>query len=520
MDGSERIEYQTTTEPVMEYTISQPQVIVERVVPEDMIVEETVEEQVQHNGDSDVAPPPATATLDDIIADAVGPEDDAAEESANVTEEADAAEEGDTEKSVKKERKDEEEEGAEEAITPSRKKEEPSLDLQQCRCCTARTDLSDIFEPLKRDPTLPLSSVITKLCPKLTITKRDHLPNVICQSCVYKLEIAWEFRVQCEKTDEELRKSLPRAKKISRKRTDYTFIDYESSSGEDAGGNVDDEEEFKLSDELEDDSAASDSEVDSEAALPRKRGRPKKGGRAAGSTPTTPVSVKHVTGTPGTASSRGRGRPGKAATPGTRANPAARAPIVYVESKGGDSESDDDSDDDDDDDFDERPKKRVAQKQCPKCKLVLTKGPHICKIASFSCTFCTEKFATHPLYMNHQQLHTNFQNANGCVRCHRQFPNKAELRKHQSGVRCQKSMNNKCHTCERMMANASHLAIHMRTKCVPVKRPATAAAKVVVKKEGSATPKRGNVVTVKKEKAPMKFEAPKSSTYWSDSFSE
>lgn len=537
MDGSERIVYEEGTPEAQAFS-SQPQVIVERVVPDDLIVEEEMvadegiaTEEATQNGDASSAPAagaaPLAATLNDIIADAVATEEDADQAATTaaagdaVDNAGEAGEEGDEEG---EEEEEEEGEPEEEVATPSRKKEEPSLELNQCRTCTSREDLQDIFEPLKRDESVPISQLITKLCANVTITKRDHLPNVICKGCVYKLEIAWEFRHLCEKTDQELRKSLPRAKNKVRKRTDYTLIDYESSSGDDAGGNVDDEDEFKLSDELADETEPSDSDVDfSDSAAtkrnaPKKRGRPKK----------TPVKVpvKPVTGT--TPSPRGRGRPPKSATKTTPLSAAAktkspRAPIVYVEAKEEDDE-DSDSEEEDSDEATPPPKKKkpVAAaatpspaKQCPKCKVVLTKGPHVCKPVSFSCSFCAEKFATHPLYMNHQQLHTNFQNANTCVRCHKKFPDKPQLRKHQSGIRCHKATKNNCLNCGRVLANASQLAIHLRTKCVPPSKVGGGGTPVQVKKEGAL-----KVASPKKEKNPFKYVAPPTTTHWSDSFSE
>lgn len=529
MEGGERIEYVEEEVEHTTITISQPQVIVERVTG--VVVEEAAAEDEHQNGTEEevveqveAIPAGAPVTLDDIIADAVGTDnngdmvEEAVEEESTkmdgVEEEQGTAAEGD-DGAVKEEAEDEE------PVTPARRKEEQSLDLNQCRCCKSREDLQDIFEPLKRDQTLPLSTIIVKLCNKLTITKRDHLPNVICKNCVYKLEIAWEFREQCEKTDKELRASLPRSQNKLRKRTDYTLIDYASSSGDDAGENVDDEDEFKLSDEV-DEATASDSDPEVTEIRPRRRGRPPKATKAAAS----PAPARQAA----AATPKSRGRPRKDGKP---TGYGTRAPIAYVEAKE-ESESEDESDSEDD-----RPIKQ-AKKVCPKCRVVTVAGvAHKCKMAgaspgrpparlgtspaaaAFTCSFCAEKFATHPLYMNHQQLHTNFQNANTCVRCHTQFANKVELRKHQSGVRCQKATKSLCKKCGRVLGNATQLAIHLRTKCQP---PAGAGA---IKKELALTPKKELAVTPKKEqvspkkeKSLFKFVAPTTSTYWSDSFSD
>lgn len=539
MDGGESIEYQHGDTAVMTevvvtpmetvsttdgdgedpnpqvLVIGQPQVIVENIMPDDVIEEDHGEEEVltagaAENGTEETS----TATaLNDIIADAVDGEEDVHNNSStnnnNNTAEDVVLEEGEEEVVDPPET-------TTETPPPSRVKQEENLDLNQCRCCTSRTDLQDIFEPLKRETGLPISSVITKLCTGVTITKRDHLPNVVCKECVYKLQIAWEIKELCERTDKELRQSLPRSKKVSRRR-DYTLIDYESSSGEDAGAN-DDEDEFKLSDELEEGSDASDSDVDYDEAVPKKRGRPKKNQVQPKATPSPSVG----------ATPRPRGRPRKNAsvTPAASSKAkTARATIVYVTPKReATSDEDEEDDDDEDDDFDAEEEEdvkpaKVARRQCPKCKAVVLGGAaHVCKAnVAFSCTFCSEKFTTHPLYMNHQQLHTNFQNANTCVRCHKQYPDKGQLRKHQSGVRCHKATRNDCYTCGRVLANASQLAIHLRTKCLPATKklsPGGGGGSMVkreVKKE---------VVTPKKEQNLFKCVAPPTSTYWSDSFSE
>lgn len=519
MDGSERIEFEAgSTEHVA--LNSQPQVIVERVVPEDLIEEEIITEEapVRQNGEG------AAVTVDDIIADAVSAEEhnDSTMDTAETGEEAAAtvavdgtaaapAEGGEEDAGDKAEGVKDgddsmnagaEEEKSEEAPKPERKKREPLLDQNQCRVCTSATDLQDIFEPLKRDSSLVVSTLISKICPNVHITKRDHLPHVICQSCVYKLEIAWEFKESCEKTDRELRKNLTRSQNKIRKRTDYQLLDYATSDDDEQQN---DDDEFKLSDELEEDEPSdSDISFSDVEKKPRKRGRPKKN---------TPAK-KPVVATPPTtgSSSRGRGRPPKAAAAGSPAKP--RAPIVYVEAK--DEESTEESSEEEEEE-EEKPRPRpppvkTLKKICAKCKEPITRGIHKCKIKTeFACTFCAEKFGSHSLYMNHQQLHTNFQNASTCIRCHKRFPSKFELRKHQSGVRCTKALKNNCMTCGRVMANASQLAIHLRSNCGPSgNKVKSGSAAVAVKKEAAASPKKDL----------FKFVAPPTSTYWSDSFSD
>lgn len=522
MDGSERIEEfaqdveeeavvaaeEETVVPAEEatvtYNISQPQVIVERLTTEELIVEEDVGAGEQQNGTAttDDATTKTTTTLattlNDIIADAVEGNEEDATDAPPVTGEADES---------KASVEDEEAEAAQAEETPTRKKQEQTLDLNQCRCCKSREDLQDIFQVINDDVGLTVSAVLVKLCPAITITKRDHLPNVACKTCVQKAEAAWLFREQCEKTDKELRTSLPRAKAKVRKRTDYTLIDFESSSGEDAGEMVDDEDEFKLSDELEEGSEPSDSDKDSVEERPRKRGRPRKHPIK----PATPA----VKPSPGATPARGRGRPPKYPKVGGP-TPVTRKPIAFVETK-------EEVDSEEDSDEQEKSPAKVVRRQCVKCKAILApRGPHTCRVVSFACSFCAEKFPTQTLYMNHQQLHTNFQNANTCVRCHRHFPTKPELRKHQSGVRCSKALKNNCLKCGKLMAK-SQLPIHIRNQCqAPVLKPTTTTSPVAVAATTPGTPSsvKKEIFTPKKEKNLFKFVAPPTSTYWSDSFSD
>lgn len=517
MDGSERIEFEAGSTEHVAFS-SQPQVIVERVVAEDLIEEEIIAEDaavatepVRQNGEG------AAVTVDDIIADAVSTEEGDAENNESTMDTAETGEEaaeaavddaaapaedgtaGDADDSVNA---GADEEKPEETAKPARKKRQSELDQNQCRVCTSPKDLQDIFAPLKRDSSLVMSTLISKICPNVHITKRDYLPHVICQSCVYKLEIAWEFKESCEKTDRELRKFLTRSQNKVRNRTDYQLLDYASSDDDDVKQNDDDE--FKLSDSEEDELSDSDISLsDGAEKKPRKRGRPKKN---------TPAR-KPVVATPPSAS-RGRGRPPKSAKVDAAASPgkSTRAPFVYVEAKEEESSEESSEEEEEEEKKPRPPPVKTPKKICAKCKEPITRGIHKCKIKTeFACTFCAEKFGSHSLYMNHQQLHTNFQNASTCIRCHKRFPSKFELRKHQSGVRCAKALKNNCMTCGRVMANASQLAIHLRSNCGPSGNKVKASpSSVAVKKEVASSPKKDL----------FKFVAPPTSTYWSDSFSD
>lgn len=515
MDGSERLDegsLQVEEEVVVAAHIeeevvvnSQPLVVVERIPDAELVPEQPMDtgeephiepltntNTSQQNG----TPVIAAVTVDDIIADAVSAED--GEEDTLATEPAEASED----------KADGEGEGEKETAEepPKRVKREKLLDQDQCRCCTSKENLQSIFEPLKGDSSLAIHTLIQKICPNVHITKRDHLPPHICSPCVYKLEIAWEFKQSCEKTDRELRKNLTRSQNKTRKRTDYQLLDYATSDDDEQPA---DDDEFKLSDELSEEEP-SDSDISFTDEKPKKRGRPRKS-QSATPKPTPPKTPKMIINASGELVKRGRGRPRKDETV-VRSTPtssgaakAARTPFVYVEAK-------EESDDSYEDEPLARPK-TVTRRVCAKCKETLTGPVHKCKIKTeFACTFCAEKFSSHGLYVNHQQLHSNYSAVSTCIRCHKRFPNKFELRKHQAGVRCVKAMKNNCLSCGRVMANANQLAVHLRTNCTKSpKTPTKVPPKSTIKKEDKVSQKDKNL---------FKFVAPPTSTYWSDSFSD
>lgn len=43
--------------------------------------------------------------------------------------------------------------------------------------------------------------------------EKDELPNAICSDCYYKLEIAYQFNVQCSKSEEKFQNYLDRNNK-------------------------------------------------------------------------------------------------------------------------------------------------------------------------------------------------------------------------------------------------------------------------------------------------------------------
>ncbi|XP_060534974.1 zinc finger protein 568-like [Cylas formicarius] len=71
-----------------------------------------------------------------------------------------------------------------------------------CRVCLEKSSkLVAIFDPIKP----PHFSVLIMACASVQVTEGDGLPPYICQKCISKLNIAFQFKTQCESSDEKLR---------------------------------------------------------------------------------------------------------------------------------------------------------------------------------------------------------------------------------------------------------------------------------------------------------------------------
>nr|CAH7732539.1 unnamed protein product [Callosobruchus chinensis] len=71
-----------------------------------------------------------------------------------------------------------------------------------CRICLEKgPKLMPIFDPVKP----PHFSILIMACAAVQVLQGDGLPPYICQKCISKLNIAFQFKTQCESSDAKLR---------------------------------------------------------------------------------------------------------------------------------------------------------------------------------------------------------------------------------------------------------------------------------------------------------------------------
>ncbi|XP_053676448.1 transcription factor Ouib-like [Anopheles nili] len=87
-------------------------------------------------------------------------------------------------------------------------KEDFTFDVHKiCRLCLQElTDGSFIDLFTINLPVSPLAMIVR--CATIQIYEKDGFPQVICNDCYYKLEMAYEFRNRCESSDQKLRMYL------------------------------------------------------------------------------------------------------------------------------------------------------------------------------------------------------------------------------------------------------------------------------------------------------------------------
>lgn len=71
-----------------------------------------------------------------------------------------------------------------------------------CRICLEKgPKLMPIFDPIKP----PHFSILIMACASVQVLEGDGLPPYICQKCISKLNVAFQFKSQCESSDAKLR---------------------------------------------------------------------------------------------------------------------------------------------------------------------------------------------------------------------------------------------------------------------------------------------------------------------------
>lgn len=329
-------------------------------------------------------------------ADDDAPVEDATEDKPSKEE---LEEEGDVKDETKEEPTVELEKKEEVAHAPAKEKVTVNLDL--CRVCMGKEDLTDIFQ---LEGPVRISDIIMKVCTNVRITARDHLPHKICERCLGQVRIVNEFKLRCEASDKELRKTLSRSSNKTRRPVIVVNCPMSDSENEDEP--VDDDEYQVSQSEVESEPATSDdsfSPPTKRKRTPAKRGRkpaqystpPARRGRPGRKPKNMAIETPPVqTPTP----KRGPGRPPKNPKTPTLSN------IVYIEAPEDSSSSDDVSEQ-------KRRRRKRGDNPCPKCdevfpsQLALKQHLKTHPADVFNCDRCPLWFRTQQALTNHIERH-------------------------------------------------------------------------------------------------------------------
>lgn len=354
---------------------------------------------------------------------------------------------------------------------------EPDVDPNQCRVCKDTDQLIDIFA-IEDD--MRICDIITKICSDVRIHERDFLPHMICLSCLGKLRSTFIFVNQIRATDKELRSKLKRSKK-ARKTNDFVLVDaHELSEESDDNDEVNDDEEFKVSESEEDsdDDSISESDVDTKPLKKRSNGGRKKSASTTSTPATAPSSSKRVKQDLLTTAKR------------------LKRDIVFIEA---------------DDSEEER---KVRRERCRDCNKTFNsknslklhrKNVHTDDFL-FKCHICSKSFKYSINLSSHMQVHKE---SYTCDDCGRVFASKSDSKRHALNQhKC--SLSYECNKCRRLYCSIKRYQKHRETCSSGSNMSSLMRKKLSKPKEEVSYGSRDLFKSV----------APVTTTYWSDSFSD
>ncbi|XP_017038764.1 zinc finger protein 316 [Drosophila ficusphila] len=370
---------------------------------------------------------------------------------------------------------DEPAELGEELPVRERKKEEP-VDENQCRVCTSKEELVDLFK--KQIDATP-ADLLLVICPSVSILPKDFMPQFICTKCMGSLTIAIQLRKQLEMTDQDLRKRLSRSKNKVRRPRGYVVIDAPVTDSSEDEDELDDE--FKVSDVAGTTSADSDS-ADSDESEKKEKKKP--------------------------------GRP--------RKKPLKRSPESDGEPSSAQKKK-----------YQPSSTASVGPFECPNCDLtfsrkqsyVLHRKTH--ERIEHACPICGKKFKVEWAYKTHMQRHEQERAHFRCELCPKIFRLRAELKHHMAQRHDEHGFIYECKRCQRTFLTQQRLQRHQAIGCQRHKEELGGRMKdeTRIKQEPRIKEERmGHHGQGKRRPGEgrdlFKAVAPPTTTYWSDSFSD
>lgn len=430
----------------------------------------TTEPMEQGNGDESVVE--ETSTNDAQKAEVAAPE--ATESQGNDAQKTENAPETGEGQEIKQEVEGEESQEAVEGTSEPPKPKEPKIDPDQCRACTSKENLQNIFEFKGAQV---IANLVKIICPQLNISERDTLPHKICSACVEKVSMAYEFKQVAEQTDKDFRAHLKRSQNKRRTAQDYILLDAKvallSSSEDDEDAMMQDDDEFRVS--KSEVSEESEDSVDSDFK-PKKKYYKKK----------TPSKKKKPTQSKSTSSKSGKKK--KSSTPTTK---GFKSNVVYIEADDNVNESDTDA---------------PLQKKKKKPTGVAAERP----AGGLPCPQCDRVLANSHGLREHLKSHSTEKFT--CKLCNKQFKLRLSLDAHMARHREEKERAEGAAKAKVKIVKVPTPIVKKGTPSKPVSSSSSSSARKDTSKKREGEPSTGRDL--------FKTCAPLTSTYWSDSFSD
>ncbi|XP_037951517.1 zinc finger and BTB domain-containing protein 11-like [Teleopsis dalmanni] len=333
---------------------------------------------------------------------------------------------------------------------------ENEVDEEQCRVCTSKEDLVSLFKKIDK---YTIADMLMTICPTVSIARKDFMPQYVCNVCVDNITIAMKLKTLCETTERDLRKKLSRSKNKVRRPTGYVVIDAPAESDPASEEELNDDVEFKVSEEGS--ISAGDDSDDSDFSTKKKRpvrstaGR--RGRRKSNLTPASQQKEKKRMGRP----------PMKRNIQAVDSSGEEKDTSLQKKKRmsGGDTET----------------SPNIQEYACDQCdhvytrklSLVLHKKSHDGARQPISCEICGKKFKIQGAYRTHLEKHKDDSVGFNCEKCEKILGSKSDLRRHLAEAHNEPGLIYQCEKCKKVFVSETRLDRHQEGRCPGVEHKPT-----------------------------------------------